>query len=200
MHHNPSWEPISDSGGTEISSFKYNPNTHYRVSVAEMEIEVWFLRSRLAQPVQWLATGWTTGRSGFDPRQGQRIFPLTSVSIPALSPTQPPVQWAPGVLSPGQSAAGVWRWPFTPIYCWGQEWVGAIPPLPLSAILACSGTALLFYFSGTLLHQTPHHRRHQSFVCISCYQSINSQNLISPFPASHERRTSPVKRDGHCLL
>jgi hypothetical protein len=41
-----------------------------------------------------------------DPRQGQRFFPLTSVSRQGLGPTQPPVQWVPGVLSPGQSAAG----------------------------------------------------------------------------------------------
>jgi hypothetical protein len=39
--------------------------------------------------------------SGFDPRRGQRIFPLASVSRPALGPCQPPVQWVPGVLSPG---------------------------------------------------------------------------------------------------
>jgi hypothetical protein len=32
---------------------------------------------------------------------GQSIFPLASVSRPALRPTQPPVQWVPGVLSPG---------------------------------------------------------------------------------------------------
>jgi hypothetical protein len=37
----------------------------------------------------------------FDPRQGQRIFPLASVSRPALGPSQPPVQWVPEVLSPG---------------------------------------------------------------------------------------------------
>jgi alkanesulfonate monooxygenase SsuD/methylene tetrahydromethanopterin reductase-like flavin-dependent oxidoreductase (luciferase family) len=55
---------------------------------------------RVAQSVQCLATYWTTGRSGFDPRQGQRIFPLASVSRPALGPTQPPVHWVLGVLSP----------------------------------------------------------------------------------------------------
>jgi hypothetical protein len=42
-----------------------------------------------------------TGRPWFDPRQRQRIVPLTSASGPALGPTQPPVQWVPGALSPG---------------------------------------------------------------------------------------------------
>jgi hypothetical protein len=59
------------------------------------------LGTGLAQAVQCLTTGWTTGRSGFDPRQGQRIFPLASMSRPALGPTQPPVQWVLEVLSPG---------------------------------------------------------------------------------------------------
>jgi hypothetical protein len=44
---------------------------------------------------------WMTGRWRFDPRQKQEIFPLTSVSRPALRPTQPPVQWIPEALSPG---------------------------------------------------------------------------------------------------
>jgi hypothetical protein len=45
--------------------------------------------------------GFRAGRSGFDPRQGQRIFLLAPESRPALGPTQPPIQWVPGVLSPG---------------------------------------------------------------------------------------------------
>jgi hypothetical protein len=38
---------------------------------------------------------------GSIPWQGQRIFLLASASRPALGPTQPPIQWVPGVLSPG---------------------------------------------------------------------------------------------------
>jgi len=40
---------------------------------------------------------------------GARIFPLTSVSRPALVPTQPPVQWVSG-----SKASGAWRWQLTP--------------------------------------------------------------------------------------
>jgi hypothetical protein len=40
------------------------------------------LRAGVAQSVQCLATDWTTGRSGFDPRQSQEIFLLASVSSP----------------------------------------------------------------------------------------------------------------------
>jgi hypothetical protein len=35
---------------------------------------------------------------------GAKDFPLASVSRPPLGPTQPPVQWVPGVLSPGVKA------------------------------------------------------------------------------------------------
>jgi hypothetical protein len=63
---------------------------------------------------------------------GARIFPLASVSRPALGPTQPPVQWVPGVLSLG-----------------GKARPGRIPPLPPSASMACSGTALLTFLQLT---------------------------------------------------
>jgi hypothetical protein len=45
---------------------------------------------------------------GFDFRQRQRIFPLTSVPRPVPRPTQPPMQWVPRVSSPGiKSGRGV---------------------------------------------------------------------------------------------
>jgi hypothetical protein len=40
-----------------------------------------------------------------------RDFP--HLSRPALGPTQPPVQWVPG-LSRGYKVSGAWRWPLTP--------------------------------------------------------------------------------------
>jgi hypothetical protein len=43
----------------------------------------------------WLQTGWT----GFDPRQRQGTFPLSSVFRPALVSAQPPIQWVPVIIS-----------------------------------------------------------------------------------------------------
>jgi hypothetical protein len=100
----------------------------------------------LAQAVKCLTTGWTTGWSGFDPRQGQRIFPLSSVFRPALGPTQPPLQWVPGVLSPGvKRGRGVML--TTHPHLLPRSWISrSYNPLPPSASMACSGTALLLTF------------------------------------------------------
>jgi hypothetical protein len=65
-------------------------------------LNVYFVTgAAIAQAVQCLTTGWTIGRSRFDPRQGHRIFLLALASRPALGPTQPHIRWVPGVLSPG---------------------------------------------------------------------------------------------------
>jgi hypothetical protein len=47
----------------------------------------------------WLRTGRPDDRSSI-PGRGKGFF-LLPLSRPALGPTQPPVQWVPGVLSPG---------------------------------------------------------------------------------------------------
>jgi hypothetical protein len=58
----------------------------------------------LSQYSVWLQVG-RPGDLGSIPGRGESIFPLASLSRPALGPTQPPVQWEPGVFSPGLKAA-----------------------------------------------------------------------------------------------
>jgi hypothetical protein len=53
-------------------------------------------------------------RPGFDHRQKQRIFTLTSVFRPALRPTQPPIHRYWGSIPMRKCAPGTWRWPLTP--------------------------------------------------------------------------------------
>jgi hypothetical protein len=53
----------------------------------------------------WLRAG-RPGFRGSIPGRSERIFPLASVSRPALGPTQPPAQRVPGVLSRGKTRPG----------------------------------------------------------------------------------------------
>jgi hypothetical protein len=48
----------------------------------------------------WLRSG-RSGDRGSIPGRGERIFPLDSLSRPALGPTLHHIHWVPGVLSPG---------------------------------------------------------------------------------------------------
>jgi hypothetical protein len=43
--------------------------------------------------------GWKTEESMFDFRQGREFTHSSTASLPALRPTQPPIQWAPAVIS-----------------------------------------------------------------------------------------------------
>jgi len=66
-----------------------------------------FLRAVLAQSILRLATGWTVGVLAFDYRREMGIFLFTTASRPVLWSTQPPIQWVPGALSPGEKRP--WR-------------------------------------------------------------------------------------------
>jgi hypothetical protein len=72
----------------------------------------------------------------------KRIFPLASVSRLALGPTQPPVQWVPGVLSQGlKSSWGVTLTTHThlvPRSIMSRSYTSSPP----SASVACRGIAL----------------------------------------------------------
>ena len=79
-----------------------------------------------------IATRYGLGGQGIESRWG-RDFPHSF--RPALGPTQPPVQWVPGL--PGGKADGAWRWPPTPISA-PRSWKGrAIPVLTLWVSVAC---------------------------------------------------------------
>jgi hypothetical protein len=63
--------------------------------------------TRGARIAQCYSAGLRAGLSGgFRSRPGLEIFLLTNVSMPALEPTQPPIQWISGALSIGVKRPG----------------------------------------------------------------------------------------------
>jgi hypothetical protein len=74
---------------------------------------------------------------------GAKDFPISSVSRPALGPTQPPVQWVPAVLSRRKTRPGLDA-DHSPHLVPKSRMSRSYTPLPPSATMACSGTALPF--------------------------------------------------------
>jgi hypothetical protein len=68
----------------------------YESTTSAVKCFILNLWAGVAQSVQCLTTDWT-----INPLQGQRIFLIAYAPRPALRPTQPPIQWALGVLSFG---------------------------------------------------------------------------------------------------
>jgi hypothetical protein len=60
-------------------------------------------------------TGWPTDEARFSSRQGQEIFLFSITSRPALGPTQAPVRWVPGALSPVLKRQGREAHPLPPV-------------------------------------------------------------------------------------
>ena len=82
-----------------------------------------------------IATGYGLDGPGIESRWG---WDFPHLSKPALGPTQPLVQWVPG-LSRGWRAAGAWRWPLTPLLLLRSRKSRAIPLLPLRAVRPVQG-------------------------------------------------------------
>jgi hypothetical protein len=94
-----------------------------------------------------IVSGYGAGRPGHRssiPGRGESIFPLSSVSRPALGPTQPPVQWVPGVLSLGLMHGRGVTLTSHPHLVPSSRMSRSYTPLPPSAFVACRGTALGF--------------------------------------------------------
>jgi hypothetical protein len=72
-----------------------------------------------------------TGRPWFDPKQRHGIFLLASVSRPARGPPSLLSHGNWGSFLLGESAAGKWGWPLTPIWSRGKKWIRAITLSPL---------------------------------------------------------------------
>jgi hypothetical protein len=95
-----------------------------------------------------IVTGLRVGRPGYDSRQGRRrdISLLTTASRPALGPTQTPIQWVPGALSPKVKRPGVLTIHLQPVSRLGMR--GAIPPLP-HPFSRCGAQLSIGYLFGT---------------------------------------------------
>jgi hypothetical protein len=81
------------------------------------------------------------------PGRGERIFPLASVCRPALGSTQSPVQWVPGVLTPRLKRDRVVTLTTRPHLVPSSRMSRGYTSSSPSAFMACSGTALPFYFN-----------------------------------------------------
>jgi hypothetical protein len=94
----------------------------------------------LSQYSVWLRD-WTTGRSRFDPRQGQRIFPLASLSR-LWGPPNLLYNGCRGSFPGVKPGRGVTQ--TTHLHLVPRSWKSRsyIPP---SSSVACSGTALIFF-------------------------------------------------------
>jgi hypothetical protein len=83
---------------------------------------------------------------GLDDRGLRQRIVLVSASRPALGPTQPPVQWVPGVLSPGVKRGRGVMLTTHPHLVRRLSMSRSFSPLPPCTSMECCGTALLFFF------------------------------------------------------
>jgi hypothetical protein len=75
--------------------FKYRNNLTIFITSVVLHLHV------IGPMAVFIATRLWAGQSGLDSRLGKEMFLFPIASRPGLGPTQAPIQWAPGALSPG---------------------------------------------------------------------------------------------------
>jgi hypothetical protein len=124
-----------------------------------------FLRSGLGSPVR-IVSGYGLDDRAIvvrSPAEAKRFF----LSSPALGPI-PPIQWVPGVLSPGLKRGRGVTLITHPHLMPRSRMSRSYTPLPQSASLACSGTALALRsyetmvstYNSTWRRNSDHHHGH----------------------------------------
>jgi hypothetical protein len=88
-----------------------------------------------------IATGYRLDSPGIKSRWG---WDFSHTSRPALGPTQPPVQWVPGL--PGGKTAGALCWPPTPTKRRGWEWIELYLYSPSRPLVACYRVTFTFFY------------------------------------------------------
>ena len=82
---------------------------------------------------------WTT--QGLISSRGKGFF-FSKTSRPALGHTESQIQVGVVSFLPGGITVGAWIWPLSLHLVPRLRMSGAVPPLPLNAFMACTGTAL----------------------------------------------------------
>jgi hypothetical protein len=98
----------------------------------------------VAQSVKHL--GYVLCQPGFEPRRGPEFFLLYKMSRSDMGPTHPPVECAPGAVSPGGGGGQIgWGVRLTTHFHLVPRAImnGAVPPFFLHAFVACIETNLL---------------------------------------------------------
>jgi hypothetical protein len=116
-----------------ICTFLLCVNSYSDVGVAKLWAHIW----QIYQNCNLLATAWTIGVLGFDSRRGLGIFLLSTPSRPALGPTNPPIQWVLGALSPGIKRPGHEADHSSPSSAEVKEWLALYfhPPVRLHSVV-----------------------------------------------------------------
>ena len=108
---------------------------------AFMHVFIWFQNPGLRSRYSNIATGYTI--QGSNPGRGKTFF-LSNTLRPVLGPIQPPIQWVQGLLYRRWSDRGVKLTVHLHLLL-GLGMKGAIPPVPLCALMECTGSTVPFH-------------------------------------------------------